>query len=252
MLLDRGRRPRAEVGDGARRQRPVHRLRRRRHRCRGRGRDGRQDAQRRRGVHRRQPLLRRRPASLDEFARGSPTRDGQRARSVPASTRGPPCGPLINDEGACAKVDELVEDAVDGWRAVLLGGSARDGPGASTPRPCWATSTRDAADPHEESSVLWRRSSASHTDEDVIRQANDTSRPDRLRLHPRPRQGPAGQRADRGRHGRPQPRRWSRIRPPVRRHQAERPRPRRQHRRHLRVLRDPIHRHQLVKPNVTA
>ncbi len=44
--------------DGARRQRAVPRLRRRRPRRRGRGRDARQDAQRRRGVHGGQPLPR--------------------------------------------------------------------------------------------------------------------------------------------------------------------------------------------------
>ena len=53
-----GRRPGAQLLDGARRQRAVRRLRRRRPRGRARRRDDRQDAQRRRGLHRRQPLLR--------------------------------------------------------------------------------------------------------------------------------------------------------------------------------------------------
>ena len=53
-----GGRPGRQLLDGARRQRPVPRLRRRRPRRRHRGRDDRQDAQRRRGVHRRQPVLR--------------------------------------------------------------------------------------------------------------------------------------------------------------------------------------------------
>src|SRR5690606_9241063 len=48
---------RGELLDGARRQCAVHRARRRRHRRGGRGRDGRQDAQRRGGLHRGQPPL---------------------------------------------------------------------------------------------------------------------------------------------------------------------------------------------------
>ena len=64
--LDRGRphaaqgsrRPGPQLLDGARRQRPLRRLRRRRPRGRPRRRDDRQDAQRRRGLHRRQPLHR--------------------------------------------------------------------------------------------------------------------------------------------------------------------------------------------------
>ena len=50
---------RAQGLDGARRQRPVPRLRGRRPRRGGRGRDDRQDAQRRRGLHVGQPLPRR-------------------------------------------------------------------------------------------------------------------------------------------------------------------------------------------------
>ena len=52
-----GRRPGAQLLDGARRQRALRGLRRRRPRRRARRRDDRQDAQRRRGLHRRQPLL---------------------------------------------------------------------------------------------------------------------------------------------------------------------------------------------------
>ena len=54
-----GRRQRPQGLDGARRQRPVPGLRGRRPRRRGRGRDDRQDAQHRRGLHGRQPLPRR-------------------------------------------------------------------------------------------------------------------------------------------------------------------------------------------------
>ena len=61
--------------DGARRQRAVHRLRGRRHRRRRRGRDDRQDAQHRRGLHRRQPLLRAR-AGARRVRRGARRQDG--------------------------------------------------------------------------------------------------------------------------------------------------------------------------------
>ena len=54
----RGRRQRGQAGDGARRQRAVHRVRGRRHRRRHRRRHDRQDAQHGRGLHRGQPLLR--------------------------------------------------------------------------------------------------------------------------------------------------------------------------------------------------
>ena len=64
--VDRGRPPAPVSGvevrglllDGARRQRAVHRLRGRRHRRRRRGRAAREDAQRRRGLHGGQPVLR--------------------------------------------------------------------------------------------------------------------------------------------------------------------------------------------------
>ena len=91
-----GGRPGHQLLDGARRQRPVPRLRRRRPRRRGRRRDGRQDAQRRRGVHRGQPVLRRalgrrgvRPPAgrADDGAADGPRR----------STTAPRSGPLVND-----------------------------------------------------------------------------------------------------------------------------------------------------------
>ena len=55
-----GQRAHRQLLHGARRQRAVRGLRRRRPRCRARGRDDRQDAQRRRGLYGRQPVLRRR------------------------------------------------------------------------------------------------------------------------------------------------------------------------------------------------
>ena len=93
-----GRRPRAQRLDGARRQRALPGLRRRRPRRRGRGRDDRQDAQHRRGLHLGQPLPRRTSRSPGEFAEklaermgalkvGRGTRAGRRRR--PADRRRP-------------------------------------------------------------------------------------------------------------------------------------------------------------------
>ena len=62
--------------DGAGRQRAVPRLRRRRPRRRGRGRDDRQDAQHRRGLHGGQPLPRRRRRSPTSSPTGSAERMG--------------------------------------------------------------------------------------------------------------------------------------------------------------------------------
>ena len=67
-----GRRQRPQGLDGARRQRPVPDLRGRRPRRRGRGRDDRQDAQRRRGLHGGQPLPRRTSRSPRSSPRSSP------------------------------------------------------------------------------------------------------------------------------------------------------------------------------------
>ena len=103
--LDRGRpqadrpggRERAQGLDGARRQRPVPDLRRRRPRRRGRGRDDRQDAEHRRGLHLGQPLPRRRLAGrrvrrearrADGRAEGRPRHRGGRRRR-PADRRRP-------------------------------------------------------------------------------------------------------------------------------------------------------------------
>ena len=74
--------------DGARRQRAVPRARGRRHRRRRRGRDGGQDAQRRRGLHGREPLPRARVGRRG--VHGRPDRgDGARCASAPASSRRP-------------------------------------------------------------------------------------------------------------------------------------------------------------------
>ena len=67
-----GRRPGAELLHGARRQRALRRLRRRRPRGGARRGDDRQDAQRRRGLHRRQPVHRAGRASSPPSPRASP------------------------------------------------------------------------------------------------------------------------------------------------------------------------------------
>ena len=84
----RGGRHHRQLLDGARRQRPVHRLRRCRPRRRPRRRDDREDAQRRRGLHRRQPLLRAGRASSAPSRTASP-RGWPRCRSGPATTPPP-------------------------------------------------------------------------------------------------------------------------------------------------------------------
>ena len=68
-----GLRPAAAGVHGARRQRPLHRLRRRRPRRRGRRRDARQDAQHRRGLHLGQPLPRPRVGRRGVLRAGSPS-----------------------------------------------------------------------------------------------------------------------------------------------------------------------------------
>ena len=78
------RRPGAQHRDGAGRQRAVHRVRGRRHRCRDRRRDDRQDAQHGRGLHGGEPLLRAREGAgrvLQEAHRqDGGAEDGQRPR----------------------------------------------------------------------------------------------------------------------------------------------------------------------------
>ena len=80
----RGRRQRGQAGDGARRQRALHRVRGRRHRRRDRRRHDRQDAQHGRGLHRGQPLLRARKGARricrQAHRQDAGAEDGQRAR----------------------------------------------------------------------------------------------------------------------------------------------------------------------------
>ena len=80
----RSRRQRRQAGDGARRQRALHRVRGRRHRCRDRRRDDRQDAQHGRGLHGGEPLLRAREGARrvrqEAHRQDGGAEDGQRPR----------------------------------------------------------------------------------------------------------------------------------------------------------------------------
>ena len=146
--LDRGRQDAGRAGrraaaadvDGARRQRPVPRLRRRRPRRRGRRRDAREDAQHRRGLHRGQPLPRARVG-----------RRGVRRRSWPSgwarSTRRPRHRgrrrrrPADRRQGRATRSPSWSTDAVGKGATVLAGGGAAStAPATSTSRPCSPTS----------------------------------------------------------------------------------------------------------------
>jgi succinate-semialdehyde dehydrogenase/glutarate-semialdehyde dehydrogenase len=91
--------------DGARRQRAVPGLRRRRPRRRAGRRDGREDAQRRRGLHGGEPVLRRgaRSRRSSPPARRADGRAAGRSRADEETQ----VGPLVNED-TVAKVDELV------------------------------------------------------------------------------------------------------------------------------------------------
>ncbi len=86
------RQDRRQLRHGAWRQRAFHRLRRRRSRCGPRRRHGGQDAQCRRGLHGRQPVLRaiRHPRRLRRGTRGPHGRASGRARHRPASRAADP------------------------------------------------------------------------------------------------------------------------------------------------------------------
>ena len=130
--VDRGR-PRAhrESGaeqvlkrvDGARRQRPVHRVRGRRPRRRRRRRDAREDAQHRRGLHRGQPLPRRRVGRrrVRPQARRPHGRDEDRARH-----RGRRRGrPADRRRPSATRSPSSSTDAVGKGAKVLTGGEAQ-------------------------------------------------------------------------------------------------------------------------------
>ena len=181
--------PGRQLLDGARRQRAVPGLRRRRPRRRRRRRDGRQDAQRRRGLHGGEPLLRR-GSVAEEFAGRLAERMSAAARRARHRRRDPgrPAGQRRRrGEGPRARRRR-------GRRGRPRASSVAAAPTArasTTNRPCSSTSPPDAADPG--------------------RGDLRSGRPDR-HLHRRGRGGPAGQR--------------HRVRPGLLRlHRRPRPRP---------------------------
>ena len=127
------------------RQRAVPRARRRRRRRRGRGRARRQAAQRRRGVHGREPLPRPRVARR-ALHRAARRRDGRRPQSGRASTRAPSSGPMIN-EAAVEKIERArrrrARARARGCAPAATGPTARAG---STRRRC-STASRPARHP---------------------------------------------------------------------------------------------------------
>ena len=133
--IDRGRpeadrpggRQRPQGLDGARRQRAVSDLRRRRPRRRARGRDDREDAQHRRGLHLGESLPRRRLGR--RRVRRSKLAERMGALKLGRGTdEDVDVGPLIDDDQR-SKVAELVDDAVGKGAKALVGGPARDGAG---------------------------------------------------------------------------------------------------------------------------
>ena len=83
-------------------------------------------------------------------------------------------GPLIDDD-QLAKVEELVDDAVDARReACCAAARASTGPGTSTRRPCSPTSPTTRACCARRSSGRSRRSRAFGTEEQALAEANDT------------------------------------------------------------------------------
>ena len=193
-----GRRPGHQLLDGARRQRPVPRLRRRRPRRRDRGRDDRQDAQRRRGVHRGQPVLRRalgrrrvRPPAgrADEGRCGWAPGSTTACRSARWST---PTPSTRSTSWSAARV-------AAGRRGGRRRPPSRTGSRASTTsRPCSSACARG-------SPILERGDlRAGRADRGLRRRGRGDPagqrhrvRPGLLRLHRRPRPRPAGQRGAR-------------------------------------------------------
>ena len=105
-----------ELGGNA----PVPGLRRRRPRRRGRGRDDREDAQHRRGLHLGEPL----PRRTSRSPTSSPSKLAERMGALKVgrgTEEGVDVGPLI-DEDQRGKVAELVDDAVDKGANCLTGG----------------------------------------------------------------------------------------------------------------------------------
>ncbi len=121
VLLRPGRRGHRQVLDGTRRQRAVPGVRRCGPGCGRRQRDGREDAQRRRIVHRGQPLLR---AGAGRGGVFPALRAAMAAIKVgPGLDEGVQMGPLVN-AATRDKVAELVADARGRGGRVLTGGKA--------------------------------------------------------------------------------------------------------------------------------
>jgi succinate-semialdehyde dehydrogenase/glutarate-semialdehyde dehydrogenase len=215
-------RPGAQAGDGTGRECTADRVRGCRHR-QGRGwRDARQDAQSRRGLHRRQPLLcsregRRGVHQQVQCRHGCPE-DGRRAGD------GIDVGPLVNADTR-DKVAAFVEDAVAKGAKLELGGTLPNGKGFFYP-PTVLSNVPETADcVHDE---IFGPVAAIQTftdEEDAIRRANDTEYGLVAYVFGRHETRHAGLRAPRLRHGRPEPRSRFRPRRTLRRHQAVGPRP---------------------------
>ena len=152
----------AAAVDGAGRQRAVPRVRRRRPRRRRPGRDDRQDAQHRRGLHRGQPLPRGRARSPTQFAEklaeqarrdeGRARHRGRRRRRPadrrqPARARSPSWS--TTRSGAAPRR----------WSAATLATA----PATSTSRPCWPTCPTTPTCCARRSSARSRRCRASTT-----------------------------------------------------------------------------------------
>ena len=220
MLLKRAADRVLKTRDGARRERTVHRLRRRRHRRRRRGRDGRQDAALGRDVHRREPLLRRgrRPTSSARSSR----RRWAKVKVGNGFDDGVTCGPLINTKAvassrrAGAGRGRGRRDSVSARRRAEAGRRV-----LLRSRPCSAASTAGAEIAREEIFGPVAPIITFTDTDDMIRQANDTEMGLTGYVYTRDlAKGLRGQRADPGRHDRPQPRRRLRSGGAVRRHEA--------------------------------
>ncbi len=145
----------------------------------------------------------------------------------PGAEPGVTVGPLVN-ASTRDKVAELVDDAVTSGASVTTGGTSPDGPGFFYPPTVLTNVSPERSDPADRD--LRTRGSDRH----LLHRAGSDRAGERhrvrlgcVRLYRRPRPRPAGQRGNRGRHGRPEPRAGIRPRRTLWRSQGERPRPRR-------------------------
>ena len=184
----------------------------------------RQDAQRRRGLHRRQPVLRARGGRRRVHAPSSPAAGGLNVG--PGLDDGIDLGPLVNEDTR-SKVASLVEAATKDGSRVVTGGQAPDRRGYF-----YQPTVLDDVPP--DAGILGEEifgpvaPIVRFTDADAGDRAGQQHRvrPGLLPLHARPAPRPAGRRGAGGGHGRHQPRRGVRPGRSVRRRQAVGPRPR--------------------------